>query len=138
MRVVFDTNVLVSGIFFGGVPDQLLLAAHRRALTLVVSAAILDEYRRVGRELSIRYPGLDAPFEAALAAIAMQAANVHVPPLDGRVSEDPAGDMFLAACVASNTPVVVSGDKDLLRVSGWRGIVVLTPRRFHDHYLGAQ
>jgi predicted nucleic acid-binding protein len=51
------------------------------------------------------------------------------------VSDDPADDKFLAAALASHTPLIVSGDKDLLRVSGWRGIKVLTPRQFLDQHL---
>jgi predicted nucleic acid-binding protein len=44
----------------------------------------------------------------------------------------------LVAALASHASIVVSGDKDLLRVSGWQGIVVLTPRQFHDSYLGVR
>ena len=91
MRVVLDTNVLVSGIFFGGVPGRILSAWAEGA-----------------------------------------------PPLDEPVSDDPADDMFLAAAFASHVPIVVSGDRDLLRVSGWRGIAVLTPRQFHDQYISGR
>jgi predicted nucleic acid-binding protein len=58
--------------------------------------------------------------------------NVVIP-----VSDDPDDDMFLAVALASQSEVVVSGDRDLRRVSGWRGIEVLTPRQFIDRHLGA-
>jgi len=45
--------------------------------------------------------------------------------------------MFLAAAVASATPLIVSGDVHLLDVSGWRGIADLTPRNVVDRYLRA-
>jgi putative PIN family toxin of toxin-antitoxin system len=52
VKVVLDTNVFVSGVFFGGVPGRILEAWRDGALTLLVSVAILDEYRRVGRLLA--------------------------------------------------------------------------------------
>lgn len=135
MRVVLDTNALVSGIFFGGVPGKILSAWVAGELLLMLSPDILEEYRRVGLELGIRHPEVTPSFEAVLSLIAMNGMIVDAAPLDEPVSDDPADDMFLGAAVASNTQVVVSGDRDLLRVSGWRGIVVLTPRQFHDRHL---
>jgi putative PIN family toxin of toxin-antitoxin system len=52
VRVVLDTNVLVSGVFFGGLPGRILEAWRDGKLTLIVSPAILDEYLRVGRVLA--------------------------------------------------------------------------------------
>ncbi len=43
--------------------------------------------------------------------------------------------MFLAAALAAQTEVIVSGDRDLLQVSGWRKIAGLTPRQFVERYL---
>ncbi|WP_396216981.1 PIN domain-containing protein, partial [Gemmatimonas sp.] len=52
---------------------------------------------------------------------------VDAPPLDERVSEDPDDEMFLAAALAANARLIVSGDKHLLRVSGWRSPCWRTP-----------
>ncbi len=52
MKVVLDTNVFVSGVFFGGVPGRILEGWRDGRLTLLVSVAILDEYQRVGRLLA--------------------------------------------------------------------------------------
>jgi putative PIN family toxin of toxin-antitoxin system len=138
VRVVLDTNVVVSGIFFGGVPGQILSAWVAGELLLMLSPGILDEYRRVGYELGIRHPEVTASFEAVLSLIAMNAMIVDATPLDEPVSADSDDDMFLAAALASKTRIVVSGDQDLLRASGWRGIVVLTPRQFQNHYLSTR
>ena len=48
MRVVLDTNVLVSGIFFKGPPMRILEAWAARRFELIVTFEILSEYRRVG------------------------------------------------------------------------------------------
>jgi len=135
VKLILDTNVLVSGIFFAGVPGRILEAWRDRRVQLVVSPEILDEYRRVGEELAARYPTIRDSFDDILALITIETELVAAPDLPGPVSEDPADDKFLACALASGTQVVVSGDKHLLRVSGWRGIGVLTPRQCYDRYL---
>jgi predicted nucleic acid-binding protein len=47
MNVILDTNVSVSGVFFGGPPFRILQAWHDHKIHLVVSLEILDEYQRV-------------------------------------------------------------------------------------------
>ena len=79
MKVVVDTNVLVSGLLFGGVPGQILTAWTSGAFVLVASPSILDEYRRVGRELAKGRPALDAALDALLAVIALHATVVDAP-----------------------------------------------------------
>lgn len=51
------------------------------------------------------------------------------------VCDDPDDDKFLACAIASGTKIIVSGDKHLLRVSGYQGIEVLKPKTFIDVYL---
>lgn len=55
--------------------------------------------------------------------------------LPGPIFDDPDDDKFLACAVAGEVKVIVSGDKHLLRVSGYRGIDVLRPRKFLDQYM---
>jgi putative PIN family toxin of toxin-antitoxin system len=133
VKVVLDTNVFVSGVFFGGVPGRILEAWRDGALTLLVSVAILDEYRRVGRLLAVQYDGLE--LEPILALVAVNAEVVEAPDLPERVCDDPDDDKFLACAVAGGAGVVISGDKDLREVSGWSGIEVLSPRAFADRHL---
>jgi len=60
MRVVLDTNVLVSGIFFSGPPSRILGAWRHGKLRLVYSPSILDEYERVLAELADEFPNINA------------------------------------------------------------------------------
>ena len=59
MRIVLDTNVLVSGIFFSGPPLRILEAWRDNTLQLVVSTDILDEYQRVAAILGEKYSQVD-------------------------------------------------------------------------------
>jgi putative PIN family toxin of toxin-antitoxin system len=135
VKVVVDTNVLVSGLFFGGVPGRVVDAWVVGHVELVLSPAILDEYRRVGRELVAKYPERAVALAPVLTLITMHATIVDATPLADPVSADPADDMFLAAALTSGARIIVSGDRHLLDVAGWRGIAVLTPRAFSDQYL---
>jgi hypothetical protein len=56
MRVVLDTNVLVSGIFFSGPPSRILKAWRSGRLTLVYSPPIFEEYERVLASLADEFP----------------------------------------------------------------------------------
>ena len=63
MRVILDTNVFMSGLFWGGSPGEILDAWGSKFLTIVFSKNILTEYLRVSDELSKKYRQIDiAPF----------------------------------------------------------------------------
>ena len=119
MRVVVDTNVLISGVFFGGIPGRILSAWAVGHFDLVLSPPILDEDLRVGRELARRHPDLGARLTPLLALVTTHATLVDAPPLAQPVSADPADEMFLAAARAAGAGLIVSGDRHLLAVSGW-------------------
>jgi putative PIN family toxin of toxin-antitoxin system len=135
VRVVLDTNVLLSGIFFSGVPGQIIDAWVAGTFELVLSPDILEEYRRAGHQLAARYPERDAALASVLALVAMHATLVDPPPLASPVSADPDDEKFLAAARQARVATIVSGDRDLRDVSGWEAIEVLTPRQFVDRYL---
>ena len=52
-----------------------------------------------------------------------------------QVSDDLDDDKFLAAALSAPASILISGDRDLRRVSGWEGIEVLSPRQFADRFL---
>ena len=133
MRIVLDTNVFVSGVFFGGVPGRILEAWRDARAQLVLSAEILEEYQRIGQMLGAQYSGVD--LEPFLGLLTVHAEIVEAPELPEQVSSDPDDDKFLACAIAAGVAVIVSGDKDLLDLSGWRNVRVLRPRQFADEFL---
>ncbi len=133
MKIVLDTNVFVSGIFFGGPPGTILEAWQDGRIDLAVSLEILTEYERVGNELAAKYPPIDPrPF---LALVALNAELRDCPPLLEQVCADADDDKFLACALATRSECVVSGDKLLLKVSGYRAVEVIRPRDFVDRHL---
>ncbi len=131
MKVVVDTNVLMSGLLFGGVPGRVLSAWSEGVFRLVVSPPVLEEYRRVGLDLSKGREPLIGLVESFVMMVTTHALMLDARPLDVGVSADPDDDMFLAAAIAGSAQIIVSRDKHLLQVTGWSGIEVLKPRPGH-------
>ena len=133
MRIILDTNVLVSGIFFSGPPFRILKAWRDNKLQLVVSTDILDEYQRVAAILGEKYSQVD--IRPVLDLLTVNSDIVTAPPLPEPVSVDPDDDKFIACALVGNTKLIVSGDRHLLDVDGYQDIRVLKPRRFVNIYL---
>ena len=133
MKIVLDTNVFVSGVFFSGPPFQILQAWRDGKIQLVISPEILDEYRRVGEILAEEHPVIDP--EPMLEFVVQNAVVFSAPPLPERFCDDPDDDKFLDCALASGSNLVVSGDRHLLKVSGYQNIETLKPCDFLEKYL---
>lgn len=112
MKIVLDTNVFISGIFFSGPPYQILKAWRNGKVDNVLSEEIFAEYQRVALELSRQMKGVD--ITKFLDLIAVNALWVEAPHLPFTVTEGPDDDKFIACALASNTKIIVSGDRHLL------------------------
>ena len=130
MKVVLDTNVVISGIFFTGPPYRILQAWREKEIQIVTSVEIISEYRRVAEVLAEQFAGVD--IEEILDLIVMHSELVDDPGLEVPVCEDPDDDKFLSCAISSGSKIIVSGDKHLLKLSGFRGISILKPREFVD------
>jgi len=133
MIVVLDTNVLVSGIFYSGPPSTILRAWRDGKLELALTPDVLEEYAEVAARLGERFPDVDITPLIELVALE---SHMHTPArLKQQVCADAEDDVFVAAAIAGGAEVIVSGDKHLLDISEYEGILVLTPRSFVDRFL---
>jgi putative PIN family toxin of toxin-antitoxin system len=128
MRVVLDTNVFISAIFFSGPPSRILSAWVADEFDLVVSMEILAEYREVAARIGAKFPDVD--LGPVLDRIALHALLVVPVKLPDNACTDRDDIKFLGCALASGAAFVVSGDRALLRSSGYEGIEVVTPREF--------
>lgn len=133
MRAVLDTNVVVSGLFFGGVPRLVLEAWAEGQCELIVSPEIFDEYMRTCERIAETRPGLQ--YREVLLRLIGEGTLVPDSTPESTVSRDPDDDKFLL-CARDSGALVVSGDQDLLAVSGWNEVDVVTPREFLDRLQG--
>ena len=127
MKVVLDTNVVASGIFWSGPPLDIVQAFFHERINVFVTEEIFEEYSRVITLLANKYK---QDMSKVLDAIKIK-AHWNIPIiLNAPVCEDPDDDKFIACAISSDAKIIVSGDKLLLRCSGYRGINIMTPKLF--------
>jgi putative PIN family toxin of toxin-antitoxin system len=122
LRVVLDTNVLLSGIAYpASVSGKILGAWRHGALEVVLSAFILDELRRVLPRLSHRH-GLSAAEIEDLADILSIQAELIEPasgtdPAQTDQNDQPVLGTLIAALEQSHADALITGDKALLALA---------------------
>ncbi len=117
-RIVLDTNVFISGIFWSGPPAKILSAWESGFIKLVYSSDILAEYIRVSELLNKKYSKVNvSPF---LNLVTIHGELIKPVSLQEQVSCDIDDDKFIAAALAA-TCCIVSGDNDLLNINGYGG-----------------
>jgi len=125
VRIVCDTNVLVSGILFGGQARQILLLASRGKITNFISDDILHETKKV-----LLRPKFKLSPQQVIAIIALFRDTfelVYPAQRHNVIQSDPDDDRILDAAVEAQVEIIVSGDKHLRSLGLWRGIRMLSP-----------
>ena len=128
MRAVLDTNVVMSAVFFGGVPLKIVRAAFTRKIELVASKAVLSEYREVAERLHGQFPAVN--YRRPLAILESKLTVVRPVALGETICRDPDDDAILACAIGGNAKVICSGDGDLLALDGFRGLEIMRPSEF--------
>ena len=139
LRVVLDTNVLLSGIAYpASVPGKILAAWRHGSVDVLLSAYILEELRRVLPRLAHRH-GLTSPEIDDLVDVLFIQAEV-IEPLPGvepalrDVDDQPVLGTLLAAQKTSSADYLITGDKDLLAMADRYPIV--DPAQFWAAHAG--
>src|SRR3990167_7261361 len=122
IRIVLDTNVLMSGIFWSGPPYRILQSWQKKKIKLVISPDILEEYRRVGEIMSKKNPKID--IKPIIDLIVIGSELCEAKKLNTPISTDPDDYKFIAVCLATNCKIIVSGDRDLLEIVRYHDIVI--------------
>ena len=137
MRIIVDTNVVISGVFFNGNPRKVLRAVIHSEVEAFASLDIVDEYNETLAEVAARHDSKLAPmlnrevFFGFIGRLAIEEPTRHV-----SVCRDPDDDKFLDCALESHALYIVSGDKDLLSVGEFEGVEIITAADFCDRYLG--
>ena len=127
MRIVLDTNVVLSALLWRGKPYQLLEALSQRPdVYLFSSPALLEELADVlARPLATkRFALIDTNANAVL-ALYRAVVGVVEPAFVPRVVRDADDDQVIAAALAAHADFIVSGDDDLLSIGSYQGIRII-------------
>jgi putative PIN family toxin of toxin-antitoxin system len=139
MRLVLDTNVLVSGLLFpGGPPSRLVKAWRAGAFELVISDFVIDELTRSWAHLAPRLKASPDDLADFIDTIGVRAELLRIgAAMLARAStaglRDPNDLPVLALLIGSDADHLVTGDKDLLAIAD--AFPILTPAEFVDRFV---
>ena len=131
MRVVADTNILVSALLFGGTSEQVFLAGLRGEIQLLTSPSLLKEFEKVLKEkfkLSIHLVReiIEEVMDVAeIVEVSSHIKAISYPDEDNRVLE---------CAVDGKAELIVTGDtRHILPLKEYGGIKILSPSEFLRH-----
>ncbi len=127
--VVIDTNIVISGLLFGGRVGKIVKMWKNRQIHPWLSQEIIDEYIRV-----LAYP----KFSLSEKEIDYLLYREILPyfevtePANGPVivKDDPSDDIFLYCALSAAVDCIISGDSHLLDLAEFKGIPIVTPEQF--------
>ncbi len=132
LRVVLDTNVLISAILFGGKPRQILEKAIRGQIRLCMSEPILEELSGILRRSKFDYsPEMIQFILTELTGIAdfvNPSETIHV------VLDDPDDNRILECAVEAGANYIITGDSHLLKLSRYLNLEVLNVTAFLEKF----
>jgi putative PIN family toxin of toxin-antitoxin system len=128
MRVVADTNVVVSGLLWRGNPRRVLNAARDGIIELFTSITLLEELEDVlSREkFAPRLEAAKVTARELVLGYAALATVVEASPIEPVILADPDDDAVLACALAAQCEVITSGDSHLLDLKQYKEVRVLT------------
>ena len=132
MKIVIDTNVLISGVFFGGFPRKILSAVVSQKITACATAEIINESEEIVQEMINRKQG---HINRAILSPLIQAMEIIEPVTHIGICRDPDDNKFLECAKDSHALYIVSGDKDLLVIEQFGNIQIVTAKDFYEIYL---
>lgn len=134
MRVVLDTNTVISGLFWRGRPFEVLELMRSGKIKVYTSEAIREELLEV-----LQRPKFSQKL-ALLNSSAQQVVNrfiswvevIEVGEVAKVVISDPDDDQIIACAKLANADFIISGDADLLNVNGNISIPIVNAGQFLD------
>ena len=132
IRVIIDTNVIVSAILFGGIPGELISLCKNDCIKPLASKKIIDEYIKV-----LAYP----KFKLSEAEINYILYNEILPYFEiiqikdspVIINVDPSDDKFIHCAKAGKVGVIITGDQHLLNLKPYQKVKILTPAIFMEN-----
>lgn len=134
LRLVLDTNVLVSAFLWQGAPGRLIEHAGEKEVQLFTSRALLDELTATldKKKLAKSVAATGLTSDQMLRNYRLLATLVPAQKLARPVSRDTEDDAVLACAQAAHADLILSGDDDLLVLKRFEGISIVSPAQALD------
>ena len=130
MKIVIDTNVTISGLLWGGAPNQMLKLCRNRFIHILECDETLDEARHVLRysKFAERLSDLETTAKDVFAYFMNLSTYVPSPEtIPDVIKRDPFDNIFLGLASENRASLIVSGDRHLLEIHSYAGIQIVTP-----------
>lgn len=130
MKIVIDTNVVVSGIIFGGIPAQILAKVFNNSHQIIALEYIISEYFDIIHRVTAKRKFSPVIAMQTLNDLISNADILDASKITAPECADPDDIKFLQAAIAGKAKFLISGDKHLLDVGKYKGGIVLKPKEF--------
>lgn len=127
MKVVYDTNILISGLLWKGLPYRCLLLAKAGAIELFLCNEIISEF---SSKLKGKFNFTELEAKMIIKEIKSFSKIIKIEGNLKVVKEDRDDDKFIECAYISNADWIVSGDRHLLALKSYEGIEILGARDF--------
>lgn len=129
IRAVLDTNIFISALIFGGLPSKLVGLGMGQKFQMLTSPILLDEL-----DEKLRNKFKTTPILADKIRSELEAACEVLSTIDQLrvINDDPDDDRVLECAIAGRADYIISGDRHLLKLGLYEGVVVLNIRQFMD------
>ena len=130
LKTVFDTNIYISAIIFGGVPESCLDVAINDEIELYTTRAILLE---LANKLTTKFLHTEEDFEDILKGFSKFVKIIEPKVKVDKIKIDPQDNKILEAALEAKADYIVSGDKKhLLSLGNFRNIPIISAKQFLD------
>jgi len=130
LKIIIDTNVTISGLLWGGAPNQILKLCRNGVVRILECDETLDEVKSVLQysKFTDRLSALGTTASETFAYFMNLATFVPSPEtIPDLIKQDPFDNIFLALASKNNAYLIISGDRHLLEFESFQGIQIVTP-----------
>ncbi|MBS3132184.1 putative toxin-antitoxin system toxin component, PIN family [Candidatus Woesearchaeota archaeon] len=128
MKVVLDTNIFISGIFWKGSSNKVITNWREEKFTLVTSLEAISEIIKVLKDFKIKLS--DEMIKEWVDLIVRNSMIVDPKEKIEAVKDDPKDNIFIETAVVGNADYIISQDNHLLKLKDFGGIKIITPEEF--------
>lgn len=132
IKVVADTNTIISGVLWHGAPHTLLGIAYKNEIQLLTCSALLQELTEVlQRDKFLPYLSRSKmSVQEIVESYALMAQVIELGEIEPVITVDPDDDVVLACAIAGRAKIIVSGDNHLLSLKQYQQIQIMTTSEF--------
>ena len=131
MKIVVDTNVMISGIFFGGFPQKVLKSIVSNENTACATTEIIDDNEEIVERMIQKKQG---HLNANILTPVLQNLELIETKSIVDICRDPDDNKFLGCAKDAKALYIVSGDEDLLVLKNYEDIDIITAKEFCQRY----